>query len=399
MAYPVAYRGGRAAAAALPRAPAGFQLPGLGRPSPGWFRGGLGILGRFSAAGAIAVTAVELYRWYMGGMNLPALGYYMSLNCKTAPITRWTTGVEACLERSLGSYNALPVVVQATASYDLVTMLWQRPVSGITRNDVVQAWRRPASARVAGTVGMRPPLWMPYVYAPPRVHPMAIPLGQPVIRPVPPVAAGVPKTPALPEDSAGGQPGWAAPTARPRTASHVFTPSGYKPTTVPTVRAVPSLGTKEQKLRMSPGLGALVFGFNAATELSDLVDALYDALPKDSPCREGVKGTVSQVFKADAVNRCFSNIDWTQAMFNIAWQNLEDEIWAKLGLPTKEAGMSYGMNAPANIALSKALGKQVKDATAYVEAYMGTAFKQATGWSDAQLQSRLDSLHKSRAPS
>ena len=139
------------------------------------------------------------------------------------------------------------------------------------------------------------------------------------------------------------------------TGKYSWSPKGLNYSTVPTVRAVPDVLTHEQKMRMAPGLAALVLSFNATTEYADVVKALFDGL-KDGPCKAGAGVKPSTAVMAQAVIECRSQMVWAQAMYNLAWANVEDMVWAKLGLPTKEAGLLYGTNAPVNIALSKAMG-------------------------------------------
>lgn len=393
MAYPVAYRGGsgaRAAAAAIPR---GFQPLGRGLPLSPWFKGGLRVAGRFAGAAGLAITAVEFYRWWAGSGGWAPSGFYQRKTCFVAPIklvtstgvTGWSSISEAfkdtCLfnQGTLGTSLATPI----GAATKHVAMLrdygpYLPSFPAIHSRYTATIWSRAAAGAQTWKPSVVPPVWLPAQYVGPTVHPMAVPVGQPVARPVaPPVAwpYGKPKTPAYPEDSVGGQPAWAAP--RPYAPGIVVTPTGTRPTTVPDIRAVSAVGTKEQKLRLNKGIGTFVHLFNQATEFGDLVDNLYKSLKKDSPCK--AKGPVNAAFKADAVYRCFGDIDWDDAIFNILWNDVEDRIWAMVGLPTKPADLPYGTNAPVNIALSKVLGQPVSDGLKAVEAATRTLMERMTG--------------------
>jgi len=143
-------------------------------------------------------------------------------------------------------------------------------------------------------------------------------------------------------------------------------PGGYRggygpgwPTTTrpnpPQVFKKPPKVTKEKKLKMSKGLGALVWAANGFTESVDLLQALYRALPKRlQKCRRMDLGCMSKTLWDN-----FDEMDWELAVVNVVLMNAEDFVWAKMGLPTKPMGRMYGSNMGANKLLNEVYGDQV----------------------------------------
>ena len=56
-------------------------------------------------------------------------------------------------------------------------------------------------------------------------------------------------------------------------------------------------------------------------------------------------------------------VNWKKAILDHLFQQFTDEIWAKLGLPNKEAGLPYGFNAPVNTALGMVGGDAIAGGT------------------------------------
>lgn len=215
-----------------------------------------------------------------------------------------------------------------------------------------------------------------------RTHPMVMPIAgtatppRPWARPfAPPVA------PVLPEDSTSGYGPRTVPTARPWNPTWTWTRPGdkAKPGARPDVRSKVQPYDREIKLRMSKGVGKLVMLFNEFTEYADFIRGLYDAI--DSPvCKAEAKhqggGQSTHFTRTTAILNCWQTIDWKKALFNVAWNTVEDEVWARLGLPTKEARQNYGQNAPVNIALGKAMGDQLSESLKATEAMAKLGFEQ-----------------------
>lgn len=360
-----AYRKGAQAmigARALPRAiGAGFQMPTVGgllgaaRNAP-WYPkvGGFTRLFNLSAPGivfGVGIAGVKFINWWQTrpeGIS----GYALSERCQPGRGVFRQNGVPWCgfeVTQDPGDYNVSGRPETLNEWQDLGWWGW--PTANAHKYTPIAIWRRVAVDGPGAEADIRsPPIYFPTLSKTKDVagvgpRPIAPPISTPI---------GVP---ALPEASSGSQPGLTDqyPVTRPMTGKYSWSPKGLNYSTVPTVRAVPDVLTHEQKMRMAPGLAALVLSFNATTEYADVVKALFDGL-KDGPCKAGAGVKPSTAVMAQAVIECRSQMVWAQAMYNLAWANVEDMVWAKLGLPTKEAGLLYGTNAPVNIALSKAMG-------------------------------------------
>jgi len=95
----------------------------------------------------------------------------------------------------------------------------------------------------------------------------------------------------------------------------------------------PGNGTKEKKARVGAGLFKVAQSlFHGITEYGDLVDALFDAIPKAKRCK-----TKSLVGKSMCVFTHLDDIDIGDAIVNIAWNEFEDRI----------IGAGFGLNAKA----------------------------------------------------
>lgn len=362
MSYPVSYRKGAMAmarAAKLPRLP-GFQWSNPAsfvRNGP-WFPrvGGALALFRFSAPGVVlgvGLAGVKFINWWQTRPEGIA-GYTQIERCRPGR-GEFRTAWSGCGEFGMGPSADVPIVGRPA-------VLHEHRFTG-SRN--VFGWRNMLPIARYTLNGAGPAVDAPGFRLPAVWFPTNVLAGEPAgfgPRPIAPPAT-VPAIPTLPEDSVGGQP--AAPTTFPRPMTGVYTwvPGAVRPgyTTVPTVRSVPDTLTQEKKLKLSKGMTSLILSFNATTEYADMVDALFDGL-ETSPCKSMAGPRPSTAVKADAIIRCASTqMNWSQAVFNLIWANVEDAVWAKMGLPTKEAGLPYGMNAPVNIAIGMAMGDSIAD--------------------------------------
>lgn len=367
MSYPVSYRKGAMAmsrAAKLPGLP-GFQWPnpaGFVRNGP-WYPkvGGALALFRFSAPGialGVGLAGVKFINWWMTRPE-GLWGYTAQLKCKGYRGVFYGSTIRNCLGGWLPADAPDNLI---TTGRPATLYEWQftgetHPVFGYHYADKVAWWVRTVTA---GPAVNDPAIRVPPIYVPlPATVANPAGFGNPVIAP----PATVPKVPTLPEASVGGQPSVPMTVPRPMTGVYVWSPGAMRPgyTTVPTVRSVPDTLTQEKKLKMSKGMQSLILSFNATTEYADMVDALFDGL-ETSPCKSMAGAMPNTAAKADAIIRCAaSQMNWSQAVFNLIWANVEDAVWAKMGLPTKQAGMSYGTNAPVNIAIGMAMGDSLAD--------------------------------------
>ena len=363
MSYPVSYRKGAMAmarAAKLPRLP-GFQmvdLAALSRAAP-WYPkvGGALRLFNLSAPGivlGVGLAGIKFINWWQLRPEGLA-GYELLQRCRPGRGGFFTLSLNNCtaLYSPVAPASARDsIIFEHRPEYSI-----KHPALGWPAVYPIASWKRVVDA---GPLPTQPGFRIPAVWFPTNVL-----AGEPAgvgPRPIAPPAT-VPVVPTLPESSVGGQP--AAPTTvpRPMTGVYVWSPGGLRPvvSTVPTVRTVPDTLTQEKKLKMSKGLTSLILSFNATTEYADMVDALFDGL-ETSPCKSMAGPRPSTAVKADAIIRCAATqMNWSQAVFNLIWANVEDAVWAKMGLPTKEAGLPYGMNAPVNIAIGMAMGDSIAD--------------------------------------
>lgn len=365
--WPSYRKGAKALSMAAPRAVAlgaGFQMPtagGLlqaGRKLPFYPKvGGVLRLFNLSAPGivlGVGLAGMKFINWWMTRPE-GVFGYERVLYCQgkrgefqQLSITNCGLQVQAPPAPPTGRPGTLNEWEDVGAG----------TFPGRRRYMPVARWNR--------TVTAGPDVSSPDIRLPPIWFPTNVLAGEPAgfgTRPIaPPISTPV-GTPALPEWSSGSQPGLKDQTtgvAPPLTGVYRWSPGGLRFTSVPTVRSVPDVLTVEQKLKMSKGLQSLVLSFNATTEYADVVKALFDGI-KSGPCKAGAGVNPSTAVMAQAIIECRSQMVWAQAMYNLAWANVEDMVWAKLGLPTKQAGLNYGTNAPVNIALSKALGGSLAD--------------------------------------
>jgi hypothetical protein len=340
-----------------------------------YLKNGAGLLG----AAVVSVAAVELYRAYQGARANAYAGWTKTVDCGVGedafgpwPINFSTAscGTSATVQMKDSGKTTTALVSGGVGIVD--RQYWQgfeeaaavpKLTGGVLLVTGKYGTLYTRKVRVFGTenVGLTT---APMTVAIPRGQRQPIP-G--VLPPVPVVAGRGPPTTSWPQDRTGGQPTWVAPGEV--TGTLAWTLTATSGATVPYTRSVPKTLTKETKVRMSRQVGAMVHAFNEYTEFQDFVDALYKAIPKGA-CKAAYKSAGQQPTSAQkemAVYACFKQINLQQAIFNVMWQNVTDRIWAMIGLPTKEAGMAYGTNAPINIALGHYLSKPVGNSLKYVE--------------------------------
>lgn len=129
-----------------------------------------------------------------------------------------------------------------------------------------------------------------------------------------------------------------------------------------TPRRPPPRGTKERKTRAQRSLMAVVKALDFLTEADDLMNAFHDALPDRFKARwgRGTPKTVQEALKAQAVWRHWKHVDLDTAIFNAVWNQVEDQVYGRLGLPAG-MGRRFGSNQGANEVISDHLGGQTSD--------------------------------------
>lgn len=359
--YPTAYRQGGSSAARAATIPGGFQPwnpggapPGSGKLPP-WFAGagrvGLRLAPRFLGAVGVAVTLVELYRWYQGGNGvvLPP-GWVAQFECGQGTLF-YHTGFQNCDAWGWGNLSQFYSAPDPSWSG-----FYAYANGGVGPGGPSTVWTivRGKYYRATGAAPAdydwvsAPPIWG----AIPRARAAAQPMPRPGAVPAPPpyVPAGqTPRPAAYPEGSHGGYGAEAPGATRPWNPAVEVTPSGTRTIARPDVRSDPRV--PEQKLRLSANTKSFIELFNQYTEYNDAVNALWKALPPG--CRAGAEGIDGD--KVADILKCWNNINWEIAIFNLVAANFEDQIYAMIGISGKGTGIPYGANTPANIALGKAL--------------------------------------------
>lgn len=204
------------------------------------------------------------------------------------------------------------------------------------------------------------------------------------------------------------------PKPQPDPTTTTYTPGGGPPTTTTGTydRDPPGPNVKERKLRLSKTLGFIIGALNTATEWLDVVEALYDSINPDckAAAERQMKGSRRwdnnhvvkkgrnagrlggyvwdrpsnkevPIIKANAVYHCLSQIDIDSAVFNLVWQQMiEDWVYAKVGLPTKELQRAYGQNLGINRSDGTHMqAKEVGDLLHAAEAAVKQKIMDATG--------------------
>lgn len=144
----------------------------------------------------------------------------------------------------------------------------------------------------------KPRTWIP--------DPALIPPGVPSPEPAPPPHKAVPRRP-LPPNSSRGHDG-----AR-RSVFHRRTP--------------PPRGTKERKLRSRAAAALALKGVHVLSEALDVLDAFWNALPKDIRRRYG---NATPQKKAQVIYDNYSQIDMSDLMFELLWNHYSDKYIGKL---------------------------------------------------------------------
>lgn len=115
---------------------------------------------------------------------------------------------------------------------------------------------------------------------------------------------------------------------------------------------------KEQKLKFSRGMRLVLKALNAATEARDVMKALFKALPPSVQRKYDPKDgrPVTDAQMAEALWKEWKQIEWDQAAWELVKNEIEDRVWAKLGIGTKELGRLQGSNMGVNRLLSEVYG-------------------------------------------
>ena len=369
-------RGSRGAGGRAVAVPLGSPMGNGGGSAAPWFRKSAGFwrAGGFVVSAAVtAIGLVEWYRAYQGGGYVANADWTYINNCGPSIYGPYQGDhVSPCPIGNTSYFMPFQEGIGGSAGNWYCAYMQTRAVNGPFDTGIHAATLHSSvGAPAMPPVRQSLPIWVPVVYTAP-----AVPVGQPARPMVPPITG--PVSPTLPEDSVGGYAPPAVAPAVPGLGSMPglsWTPAGVRPLRFTGVRVVAATNVLEKKLRMRRGVGFAVHLFNQFTEWSDAIGAIHDALPKR--CQEDRKATPA--LKAAAVAGCFGAIDWNQALFNLVWENVEDRAWAMLGLPTKQAGLPYGANAPVNIALGKLYGDNLANALKDVRGATAGAVNQMFG--------------------
>ena len=163
----------------------------------------------------------------------------------------------------------------------------------------------------------------------PRTDPRVQPRPRP--RPRPDVRRDPLRLPLSPRTDRPGRP--IVPSER-----HVFTPGVRSPQPVPNAgyrREPPPRGVSEKK--RVPGWTRIVWRLiGKFTEGVDFVNSLYKALPKH--CRNAK--TFNERLRA--VWRCFDQIDWSKALEEWFWNELQDLYYGRIGRLSARASKRWG---------------------------------------------------------
>lgn len=168
------------------------------------------------------------------------------------------------------------------------------------------------------------PVPIPYRWAAPKFRPQVNPAPRPIPRPQPGTEVG-PNN--IPRFNTGGQ--WAVEISA-HGARHV-NPRGRRP---------PLRGEKQRKMILGVRAGtALAIGLNAATELLDFGEVLWQSLP-DHLKSKGPRGEPSYPQKLRDLYQHINEVDWTEFWQNWAENNAEDAGWGRLGTLQSEANQN-----------------------------------------------------------
>lgn len=146
-------------------------------------------------------------------------------------------------------------------------------------------------------------------------------------------------------EAGNGEP--AGPDADPVKKPLIFTP-----------RRPPGPKVKERKTRAQKALISLLEYLGHGTEAVDFMDAFYDALPDKYKVKfkKGEPKWKQEIAKAKALYANYQHVDLDSALFNALWNNLEDRVYATLGIKGREYGASQGANRLIGQAFAAAVG-------------------------------------------
>lgn len=103
----------------------------------------------------------------------------------------------------------------------------------------------------------------------------------------------------------------------------------------------PGKDTKEKKTIMNVASGSFVGRvINAVTETKDVVDAIYDALPYS--IRKKYRNNIPAQEKAKIIYANLGKVDMQKAIENLAWNQVEDFAYGKLGKAVGKANRRIG---------------------------------------------------------
>ena len=329
------------------------------------------VLPRLGLAGLAAFGAVELWRWWQGGLALysdseQGAGWAVSGQICDSPTVQVGTccflncGWNAFMDSTFEDYQANPYYRHTVAGVDgwgTTYMGRERPFFPGFREFYTGAhyFKPDAVAGIADEEPTVPPL----IDTPPIW--LAVPINAAGSEAEPYKPATTPRPQVAGDASYGGQPTWAEPQARPWNPTITLAPGQTIVGARPDIRAVADAGTMEQKLKASRGVITMIQLFNASTEYCDMISAMFKAIPPSARNMAG-GGKANCLEQQAAVFANIERLNWNTAIVELLWQEFTDGIWAKLGIDTKTAGLAYGTNAPVNTALGKVSGDQLAKA-------------------------------------
>lgn len=119
--------------------------------------------------------------------------------------------------------------------------------------------------------------------------------------------------------------------------------------------ARPPRGTKEGKMKASPAAAAILGAISTFTEALDLIDVLYQSLPKSAKVK--YKGTPYELRtptpdqKLKAIYNGFDQIDPSKAVSNYVANQIEDMIYGKIGKASSRASQALRIHGDARIGI------------------------------------------------
>lgn len=305
----------------------------------------------------LALLALELYLIYrelyqeQNPIGFFAPGFQLVHNCnKGQPTGHMERGPNwACLALAAGnpySFGTPPDVVERTAG--MMFVRWNQPQhfnSSSTHTFRPVKFQYPVQNETDAMWQHRRPGPQLYPWSPPpQVHPGIDPFSPPgYVEPPPqplPWRLRPRRRPNIWRDPVEQSDRGPRP-ARPGPATDPFAPGPTidifpKPGTRPGSSRPPSPprpGEKEKKLHLGIGgvTGRIV---SAVTEGADFVSALYDALPEKFRRRQQARRHGKDPKLADKARLLYENFDdisWQAAMENILYEQIEDQVFGRVG--------------------------------------------------------------------